>query len=789
MTNKKIGFATGNSKSRRAAHSFFKRTAFVLFFVFSAAYIVTVPQAMAQTYRFSTVKIEGNQRVDASTILSYAGITRGKSLSTAALNDAYQRVVNSGLFESVNFTPNGGRLSIKVVEYPTINRINFEGNKRIKDDALAKVIQSQSRHVYSPSTAESDVAAITEAYSQQGRFLATVSPKIIRRSNNRVDLVFEIAEGKVVEIERLSFVGNRNFSDRRLRRVLETKQAGILRALIKRDTFIADRIEFDKQVLRDFYLSRGFVDFHVLSVNSEIARNRSGFFVTFSVQEGQPFKFGDISISSDIAEIDPEEFYEALKIKSGRVYSPNRVENTIARIERLAIKKSYNFVRVVPRVTRNDRDLTLDIELVLTKGPRVFVERIDIEGNETTLDRVVRRQFDVVEGDPFNPRQIRQAAERIRALGFFKTADVTTAEGSGPDQVVVDVNVEEAPTGSLSFGATYGTGAGFGLSLGFSETNFLGRGQAVALSFNTTKANAALNLSFEEPAMLGRDLAFYLNGGYATTKNQGASYNTRSTSFGTGLRFAVSENGVLDVHYGLKKTQVLDVDTAPGASSPILLADQAVGGYVSSTLGYKYSIDTRRTGLNPDAGIVFRFGQDFAGLGGDSKYIKTTALVGAETKVLNNEVTLRAILEGGAIKTLGGTETHITDRFALNGTKLRGFQYNGTGPRETAPGIANHDALGGNIFVSARLEADFPLGLPEEYGITGGMFYDIGSVWGLDNLHGSGVDDSMHIRSAVGVSLLWSTPIGPLRFNFSRALRKESYDLEQPFELTIQTKF
>jgi len=750
-------------------------------------YVVSSNAAQAQSYRFSAVKIEGNQRIEPATILTYAGIARGETVSAAGLNDAYQRILGSGLFETVSLEPRGGTLVITVREFPTINRINFEGNKRLKSDDLAVIVQSQSRHVYSPSTAEADAAAITDAYNQSGRYSATVTPKIIRRSNNRVDLVFEVAEGRVVEIERLSFVGNRAYSDRRLRRVLETKQAGILRALIKKDTFIADRIEFDKQVLRDFYLSRGYVDFQILSVNSEISRERDGFFITISLTEGQQFEFGEITTISDLEEVDAEEFQAAAKIRPGITYTPSHVENTIARMERLAIKKSLNFIRVEPRITRNDRDLTLDVEFIISRGPRVFVERIDIEGNATTLDRVVRRQFDVVEGDPFNPRAIRESAERIRRLGFFSKADVNAREGSAPDQVVVDVNVDEQPTGSLNFGASFGTDAGFGLTVGFSERNFLGRGQGLSFSFNTASADASANFSFVEPAFLGRNVRFRFSGFYTTSSNSNSNYGTRVIGISPALEFPISENGRLEVRYSLGSSITKDVDSDVTVSSAILLADQDQGTLITSSLGYSYSYDTRRTGLNPNAGIVLRFSQDFAGLGGDTKFIKTTALIGAETKVFNEEVTLRAVFEGGAIASLSGNETRVTDRFFLNGSKMRGFAANGIGPRDLT--VTNQDGLGGNMFAVARFEANFPLGLPEEYGLTAGVFYDVGTVWGLDDLHGTVVDDDLHWRSAIGISIFWTTAIGPLRFNFSKALEKEIYDEDQSFELTIQTTF
>ena len=780
MTDKKAGRAVMGT----TLQTVFSRISAILFFVLSMSYIAAPEMAQAQSYRFNTVKIEGNQRIEPATILTYAGIARGETVTAAGLNDAYQRILNSGLFESVSVEPHGGTLVITVREFPTINRISFEGNKRLKDEDLAQIIQSQSRHVYSPSTAEADAAIVTEAYGQQGRYSATVTPKIIRRSENRVDLVFEVVEGKVVEVERLSFVGNRAYSDRRLRRVLETKQAGFFRAIIQKDTFIADRVEFDKQVLHDFYLSRGYIDFRVLSVNSEIARERNGFFLTFNLREGQPFKFGEITAVSDLPEVDAEEFMRASKIKSGRTYTPIAVETTIARMERLAIQKGMNFIRVEPRVTRNDRDLTLDVEFAITRGPRVFVERIDIEGNATTLDRVVRRQFKVVEGDPFNPRQIREAAERIRSLGFFSKADVNAREGSATDQVIVDVNVDEQPTGSLDLGASYGTDGGLGFTIGFSEKNFLGRGQGISFSLNTASETASASFSFTEPALLGRNVRLRFGGNYATTKGFNSTYDTRRAGFNVGLEFPISENGRLEVRYALSSDRIFNLlPASPPVTQPILEAEVAEGTATTSAIGYGFNYDTRRTGLNPNAGIVLRFGQDFAGLGGDTKYVKTTALLGAETKVFNEEVTLRAVFEGGAIASLSGTNSRINNRFFLNGSKMRGFESLGIGPRN-----AEDNALGGNKFAVARFDAEFPLGLPEEYGITGGLFFDVGSVWGLDNTAG-GVDDSLKWRSSVGFSILWTTGIGPLRFNFSKALQKETFDRDRSFELTIQTKF
>ncbi|MGC9447858.1 outer membrane protein assembly factor BamA [Cereibacter johrii] len=758
---------------------------------------MTLP-ALAQNYSFSDVRIEGNERVDASTILGFARINRGQAISAGELNEAYQRLADSGLFETVEIVPQGGTLVIRVQEFPTVNIINFEGNARIKDDKLAGLVKSQSRRAYNPAQAEADAAAITEAYRVQGRIAATVTPKIIRRSDNRVDLVFDIAEGKVVEIERLSFVGNRAYSDRRLRQVLETKQAGLLRSIIASDTFIAERVELDKQLLRDFYLSRGFIDFEVLDATAEVTRERDAFFLTFTVQEGQSYSFGQITASSEVEGVDAADFQQALRIRRGVTYSPSVVENNIARLESLALQKGLNFVRIEPRITRNERNQTLDVNFALVRGERIFVERIDIEGNTTTLDQVVRRQFRTVEGDPFNPREVRQSAERIRALGYFANADVNTRPGSSPDQVVVDVNVEEQPTGSLSFGVSYGVSSGVGFSVGFSEQNFLGRGQILGVDVSTGTDNVNTQLNFVEPSFLGRDLRFRFNAYYRETDNQYSRYDTRKIGISPSIEFPVSENGRLELRYTLSEDKISNVDGGPNdtdddddVSSIILINEEARGALIASSVGYSYSWDSNRGGLNPTGRNLLRFSQDFAGVGGDVEYVSTTALAMAERKVWNEEVTVRAIIEGGVLSMIGDDPSRVTDRFFGNG-KIRGFEPNGIGPRDL--NVSNKDALGGNYFAVARLEADFPLGLPEEYGFSGGVFADAGSVWSLDDVGGGTtgddpVDDDFHIRSSVGVSLFWTTPIGPLRFNFAKAIEKQDYDKEQFFDLTISTRF
>ncbi|MDD9722634.1 outer membrane protein assembly factor BamA [Sulfitobacter sp. PR48] len=741
----------------------------------------------AQEYRFDSVVINGNERIGDSAIIARAGIRRGQPVSGGQLNDAYQALQNSGLFETVAIEPRGGTLVITVTELPTLNRVSFEGNRRIKDEVLTQIVQSQERRVFNPTQAEADAAAIAEAYSNEGRISARVQPRIIRRDQNRVDLVFEIFEGDNVEIERLSFVGNRKYSDRRLRQVLGTKQAGLLRRLIKRDTFVESRVEVDKQLLRDFYLSRGYVDMRTTAVNGELTQERDGYFVSYNITEGQQFRFGEINVVSEMNGVDAAKYRNIIKIRPGVVYSPTLVENDIARIERQAIRDGVDFMRVEPRIDRNDRDLTLNVTYVISRGPRVFVERIDIEGNTTTLDRVIRREFDSVEGDPFNPREIRQAAERIRALGYFEKAEVNAREGSSGEQVVVDVDVEEKPTGSLNFGGSFSSSDGIGFAISFAEQNFLGRGQRLSLTVSTAEDATRYGVTFVEPRLLGRDLSFGLTLDYAETDSSFTSYDTNRLLLQPKLTFPLSENSKLQVRYTAEELEMLQREVPVHGLT--IADDIAAGALFSSSLGYTFSYDTRLSGLDPTSGVLLEFGQDFAGLGGDNKFIKTTAKVVGERRIFNEDITLRASLEGGALAWRSGNN-RVTDRFLLSPSIMRGFESGGIGPRDIG-GTAN-DPLGGNLYLAARFDVEFPLGLPEEYGISGGVFYDVGNLWDLSDVNYNGgtvVGESGSFRHVVGFSLFWETPVGPLQFNFSKALKKEVFDKEQSFEFTLRTEF
>lgn len=749
--------------------------------------ILAASAVSAQSVTVGSVTIEGNQRVADGTILNFAGIDIGETLSTAELNEASQALRTSGLFESVDVIPRGNGLLIRVVEYPTINQINIEGNARLRDAQLLQLVQSQSRRVYSPTQAEADTAAITQAYAQQGRINAIVTPRIIPLSDNRVNLVFEVVESGVTEVERVSFLGNRTFSEGRLRRVLETKQAGALRALIARDTYSPERIAEDRELLTDFYRSRGFIDFVIQNVDVALTRERDAYLITFNVREGQKFEFANVSVRSEIDGVNGADFESTVRVRRGATYSPVPVASDVVRLERLALQRGLNFVQAEPRITRNERDLSVNIEYVLVSGPRIFVERIDIEGNGTTLDRVIRNQFRVVEGDPFNPREIRDSARRIRGLGFFQNAAVDTRPGSSANQVIVDVDVVEGPTGTLNFGANFNSDTGPSLVASYRQSNFQGRGQRLNFEVSTAEANRRFSFGFTEPQLLGRDLRGGLNLSYATTDNENALYDTETLRLSPSLSFPVSENGRLSVFYALEYTDLTDVSDA---ASQIIKNEALDGAVTTNSIGYTYSFDTRRTGLNPNAGVLLRFGQEFGF--GDTQFIKSTALAGAETKVFNEEVTLRATLEGGHLSYQDGS-SRVTDRFFLNSRLMRGFEPGGIGPRSTdldSDLNVTDDALGGNSFAVARLEAEFPLGLPSEYGISGGAFIDYGSVWnvgetfGLDPLY-----NDFTPRAVAGLSIFWTTPLGPLRFNFTEPLDVQDADRTKSFDVTISTSF
>ncbi len=759
----------------------------------AATLLATQVQAQG-TAVFSRVDVAGNQRIEADTIRVFSGIEAGEPVTPEDLNLAVRQLYETGLFEQVEVMPEAGRLVITVVENPTINQIAFEGNRSLDDDALAAVVELRPRLAYSVAAAESDAQRIIEAYRVAGRFAAEVTPRIIRRSDNRVDLVYEVFEGRVTQIQRINFTGNQVFSDARLRRAIESNQSNFLSFIFGRVNYDEDRLELDREQLRQFYLERGYVDFRILSSTAELARERNGFFLSFTVSEGRRYDFGQMAVTSSAPGLDAAEFRPLLApVLSGGVYNQRQVERVIERMTFLAGQKGYAFVEVRPRIDKNETAGTVDITFELVEGPRVFVERIDITGNNRTLDRVIRRQFDIVEGDAFNAREVRQAEDRIRGLRYFSTADVGVREGSAPGRAIIDVEVEEEPTGSLSLGGAFSSSEGASLQVSLTERNFLGRGQTVTASFSGSTEFRNIEFGFTEPALFDRDLLAGFRIYLRDRSFDEQSFQTTNYGFEPLVGFPLSENGRLTLRYQISSDEIRDVEAD---SSEIIRNEE--GTAITSALGGTYAYDRRNSVIDPTAGFILTLNQQFAGLGGDVQHSRTQGTARVYSSLFDENVVLSAALEGGVLIAPDGTR--VTDRFFTGGDAFRGFARNGIGPRDfcdagtcvRGPNTEDVDEpLGGNLYSVLRLDASFPLGLPEQYGIFGGVFADVGSLWGLDDTEGSmgEVDDDFELRAAVGVSLFVDTPFAPLRFNFARPVKKVDGDVTENFRFTVQTRF
>ena len=772
---------------------------FRIFLIASSLFLGTVIGSVAysQSYSYDRIDVVGNLRIDRDSIIRISELPESGTVSSSDLNEAFKNLSDRELFQNITIVPKNRLLEITVEEYPLINEISIEGNKRIKDDVIEPFITSKSRQVYLPSRASLDAETISRLYFARGRFAATVTPKIIRRRDNRVDLIFEIAEGKVVEVERLSFIGNQAFSDEKLRKELETRQAGALRAFIQKDTFVANRLELDKTLLRDFYLDNGFVDFEIESATVELSRERDAFFINFKINEGQQYTFGELLASTELEDVDTEEFLGTIKIETGDIFSPNSLVSARERMEFLASEKEMTFARVVPRTRVNSENNTVDVDFVIEIGPRVIVERIEIEGNVTTKDYVIRREFTTVEGDPLNAEEINRSAERVRALGFFSSVEVSE-EKISPTQSVIRLQVEEQDTGTLTFGVGYSKAEGVSGSIGLTENNLLGRGQRLSFSIDSASSGTDYFITFGEPKLFGQDMSFTFTIG---TRNQSRNDVVGVEEFlvSTGISFPISEASRLGFNVGFSTydyqpymgdSLILKKDVGPiSEEDPIPYKRQA-------RIGYNYSYNNIPLGFSTRRGIAGTFNQTLTFGSGSHNVLRTIGTLRGQTTAFDNNVTLTATLEGGIISPLGGRNSRLFDRFQMNSTLFRGFAPYGVGPRTNNTGNVSR-ALGGNYYTALRLESRFPLGFDEELGISGGTFFDVGSIWGLDDtndgLEDGGnpvpVDDSFKLRSTAGVSFFIRTFLGPLRFNFSRPVKKHPGDITQNFEVTLQSNY
>ncbi|MDC1252424.1 outer membrane protein assembly factor BamA [Amylibacter sp.] len=758
----------------------FYKNIFKLLIIFALMMSVSVfPQsAYAQESLVSSIVVEGNERIEKRTIINIADIYDGKNYSPAQINSALQRLKASSYFKNVNITLANGILKINVDENPTINSINFEGNTSLTDDNLLELISSKTRQTLLISKTEKDADQIASAYADTGRISARIIPKIIELSDNRVDLIYEIKEGRITEIEKITFVGNRKFSDTRLRGIIATKQAGLFRRLFQSDTYIEDRLEYDKDVLRDFYINRGFIDFEV-STSVELTRNKDAFLINYSLLEGQKYNFGKITFDKENVSFDLNDLNDLNQISENSHYDQRKITKLIQEIEIYLSKLGISFIEPQPIITRDNINQLMNIEIKFIETNKIFVERIEVEGNSTTLDEVIRLKFDFVEGDPFDKRKVQEALDRIRGLGFFSSVETSTREGSSSEKIIIEVKLTEKPTGSLGIGAGYNSSDGTVFTFNINERNFLGKGQTLDFAISSSKIEKELILGLEDPSFLGRNLLAGISLGQKTTTPALTPLKSETVFFAPKFGFPLSRDSALTATYSYNEEKVI-LTSASGLLSPLIEAD--TGDKKKSAIILDYRLDKTNSVVTPTAGFKFDISQEINGIGGDVSYQKSGLDFKTYSTFLRDDIVLSSSLSSGMII---GDDANISNRFFLGGDRLKGFRNQGIGPFDK---IYN-DPLGGKFFTSVNLEASFPIGVPEEYGIFGGVFFNAGSLWGLDNTDSGRIDDSSNIRAAAGVSFFWDTVIGPLRFNFSRPIKKETYDVIENFRFTVDTRF
>jgi outer membrane protein insertion porin family len=750
----------------------------------TAAHAQRGPAAAVAGGTITGVQIQGNVRAEPETIRSYLQLKEGQPYDHAAADRSLKALFGTGLFSDVVIEMQGSTLVVKVTENPIINRVAFEGNRKIEDDKLRDEVQSKPRQVFTRARVQADVERILTIYRRGGRYNASVEPKVIKLDQGRVDLVFEINEGDVTGVQRISFVGNEAFSDGTLRGRIRTSESAWYRFLSSDDRYDPDRLNLDRELLRKFYLSEGYADFRVVSAVAELAPNREGFFITFTISEGERYKFGKVEVSTRFAGLDVDVLQSYLTMSEGEWYDADEVEKTVTALSDIVGSLGYAFVEVRPNIRRNKDNLTVDVTFDIQEGPRVYVERINISGNTRTLDKVIRREFRLAEGDAFSTAKVRRSQQRLRNLGFFEKVDISAQPGSAPDKTNLEVQVVEQSTGDISFGAGFSTTSGILGDISVKERNLLGKGQELRLGLSIGTLSTLVDLSFTEPYFLDRPMAAGFDIFRTSNDRQNvASYSDRSIGFSLRAGWAYTEHLRQNVRYTLRQTDIYNVQ--PWASTIVQLnAGTSVVNEVSETLAW----DTRDTRLNTTKGFLLRNTMAVAGLIGTEQYFRTTADAVYYQSIFEDVVASIGGSVGGVFPYSGsGAALRLNNMFFIGGDTLRGFAVGGIGPRDSITA----DALGGTYFYSATTELSFPLGLPKEIGIFGKAFVDIGSLWGLGGpaQYSNTVLTSNTMRISTGVGIQWVSPFGPIRIDYAIPLQQDPWDKTENIRFSFGTRF
>jgi outer membrane protein insertion porin family len=798
----------------------------------------------ASANQVDSIVVEGNRRVEAATVRSYFRPGKDGRLDAQSIDDAYKALYATGLFQDVHITTTGGRITVTLVENPVINKIAFEGAKKVKDDQLKAEIQSKERGTLSRATVQSDVQRMVDVYRRSGRFDVRIDPKIIELPNGRVDLVFEIAEGEKTVVTTINFVGNHAYSSYRLKDEVKTVETGILAFLQTANIYDPDRIEADRELLRRFYLKHGYIDVRVVSAVAEYDPGQKGFVITYTIDEGEQYRIGSVEVRSKIPTLDPRLLEPRLRMGSGDIYNAEAVEKTVEDITIEAARQGYAFASVRPGADRNTQGRSISLFFTVEEGQRVYIERINIRGNTKTRDYVVRREFDLSEGDAYNRALVNRAERRLKNLNYFKTVKITTEPGSAPDRVILNVDVEDQSTGEISLSGGYSTSDGALAEASIGERNLFGLGLASKFSVSWGQYSKGGSISFVEPYLLGYRLAF----GYDIYARQQLPTNFisyQTDTIGTGVRFGVAlrEDLTMQLRYSIYRQNIVlpnnlnncnnvnpdgvnsfptpdkqsMIDPATGvafttncyadgeASLPVKI-ELASGAAVTSLVGYSLLYNTVDDNRNPTSGIAAAFNQDLAGVGGDVRYLRETADVRRYFEVINDVVGVFHLQAGningwnnGSVDfgQLGTNGVRMLDNFQMGPNLVHGFTPSGIGPRDLTVGTTN-DAIGGTHYWGASVELQTPAAfVPKEIGIKLAAYVDAGSLWGytgptFDPVHNVTMIPSandMFINTAAGVGLIWNSPFGPLRFDLAYPITKRSYDKTQIFRFGGGTTF